>query len=137
MSNLAVEHVRRVRSVVQNKMDREPVASGSRITESWIRCLNEYRLDPGTRDEPEVIGNAELLERQEGLADLRGVAEVEMANLYQQLAGSGYAIMLTDHDGVLLNFFGDPGFTHAASKSGLMQGAVWSERAQGTNGMGT
>src|SRR5690606_14011950 len=27
--------------------------------------------------------------------------------------------------------------THAASKSGLMPGAVWSERFQGTNGMGT
>jgi len=38
---------------------------------------------------------------------------------------------------VLLNYFGDPAFTHAASKTGLMPGAVWSERAQGTNGMGT
>jgi transcriptional regulator of acetoin/glycerol metabolism len=38
---------------------------------------------------------------------------------------------------VLLNFFGDPAFTHAASRTGLMQGAIWSEQAQGTNGMGT
>jgi transcriptional regulator of acetoin/glycerol metabolism len=160
MSNFAVEHVKRVRSVVQNRMDRQSlgavnssvtnaingaitgsmtnaVVSGSRITESWIRCLNDYHLDPDSRDDPEVVGHVELRERQESLADLRVVAEVEMANLYQQLAGSGYAIMLTDRDGVLLSFFGDPGFTHAASKSGLMQGAVWSERAQGTNGMGT
>jgi transcriptional regulator of acetoin/glycerol metabolism len=140
MSNFAVEHVKRVRSVVQNRMDRQSVsavASGSRITESWIRCLNDYQLDPDNRDDPEVVGHVELQERQESLADLRIVAEVEMANLYQQLAGSGYAIMLTDRDGVLLSFFGDPGFTHAASKSGLMQGAVWSERVQGTNGMGT
>ena len=161
MSNFAVEHVKRVRSVVQNRTKRAAVdggadgmldsainctvngvingaaAGGSRITESWIRCLNDYRLDPDCRDDPEVVGRAELQQRQESLTDLRAVAEVEMANLYQQLAGSGYAIMLTDHDGVLLSFFGDPGFTHAASKSGLMQGAVWSERVQGTNGMGT
>ena len=149
MSNFAVEHVKRVRSVVQNKIERAAIdgagnggmtnaaAGGSRITESWIRCLNEYRLDPDCRDDPEVVSHAELQRRQDSLADLRAVAEVEMANLYQQLAGSGYAIMLTDHDGVLLSFFGDPGFTHAASKSGLMQGAVWSERVQGTNGMGT
>jgi transcriptional regulator of acetoin/glycerol metabolism len=78
-----------------------------------------------------------LRERQERLADVQAVAKVEMANLYQQLAGSGYAIMLTDREGVLLNYFGDPAFTHAASKTGLMPGAVWSERAQGTNGMGT
>jgi transcriptional regulator of acetoin/glycerol metabolism len=137
MSNFAVEHVNRVRSVVQNRMAREPAASVSGITQSWIRCLNDYQLDPDSREDPEVVGHAELQQRQESLADLRTVAEVEMANLYQQLAGSGYAIMLTDRDGVLLNFFGDPSFTHAASKTGLMQGAVWSERVQGTNGMGT
>ena len=137
MSNFAVEHVKRVRSVVQNRMEREPAASGSRITESWIRCLNDYQLDPDSHDDPEVVSHAELQQRQDSLTDLRTVAEVEMANLYQQLAGSGYAIMLTDRDGVLLNFFGDPSFTHAASKTGLMQGAIWSERVQGTNGMGT
>ncbi|MDL2354975.1 MAG: sigma-54-dependent Fis family transcriptional regulator [Pseudomonadota bacterium] len=137
MSNFAVEHVKRVRSVVQNRMARAPVVSGSRITESWLRCLNDYQLDPDSREDPEVVSHAELRQRQDSLADLRTVAEVEMANLYQQLAGSGYAIMLTDRDGVLLNFFGDPSFTHAASKTGLMQGAIWSERVQGTNGMGT
>ncbi|MDB5936872.1 MAG: sigma-54-dependent Fis family transcriptional regulator [Massilia sp.] len=137
MSNFAVEHVKRVRSVVQNRMARSPAASGSRITQSWIRCLNDYHLDPDSHEDPEVVGHAELQQRQHSLADLRSVAEVEMANLYQQLAGSGYAIMLTDRDGVLLNFFGDPSFTHAASKTGLMQGAIWSERVQGTNGMGT
>ncbi|MFZ3286900.1 MAG: GAF domain-containing protein, partial [Telluria sp.] len=137
MSKFAVEHVRRVRSVVQDRTRPDAIASGSRITQSWIRCLNEYQLDPDTSEEPEVIGQVELQERQARLADIQSVADIEMANLYQQLAGSGYAIMLTDCDGVLLNYFGDPSFTHAASKSGLMQGAVWSERVQGTNGMGT
>ena len=140
MSNLAAEHGNRVRSIVHNRVERAcdiPAASGSSITRSWIRCLNDYRLDPDSRLDPEVVGHVELQERQDSLADLRTVAEVEMANLYQQLAGSGYAIMLTDRDGVLLNFFGDPGFTHAASKTGLMQGAIWSEQVQGTNGMGT
>jgi transcriptional regulator of acetoin/glycerol metabolism len=119
--------------------EREPSSSatGNRITQSWIRCLNEYKLDPGACNDPEVVSPAELRARQERLADLQAVAKVEMANLYQQLAGSGYAIMLTDRDGVLLNYFGDPAFTHAASKTGLMPGALWSERVQGTNGMGT
>jgi len=137
MPNFAVEHVNRVRSVVQSRNGRERIATANRITQSWIRCLDEYRLDPGTCAEPEVVSPAELQERQERLADVQAVAKVEMANLYQQLAGSGYAIMLTDREGVLLNYFGDPAFTHAASKTGLMPGAVWSERAQGTNGMGT
>lgn len=137
MPNFAVEHVNRVRSVVQSRNGPGRPGSANRITQSWIRCLDEYRLDPGTCAEPEVVPFAELRERQERLADVQAVAKVEMANLYQQLAGSGYAIMLTDREGVLLNYFGDPAFTHAASKTGLMPGAVWSERAQGTNGMGT
>ncbi|KQQ92424.1 sigma-54-dependent Fis family transcriptional regulator [Massilia sp. Leaf139] len=137
MSKFAVEHVKRVHSVVHDRMGADRIGSGNRITRSWIRCLNEYQLNPDSCAEPEVVAPVELQERQERLADVQAVAKVEMANLYQQLAGSGYAIMLTDREGVLLNYFGDPAFTHAASKTGLMQGAVWSERVQGTNGMGT
>lgn len=151
MLEIAAEHVKRIRSVVQGRLEsnhasglashpqREPHLpnTGNRITQSWIRCLNEYKLDPDTCTEPEVVSPAELHDRQDRLADLQAVAKVEMANLYQQLAGSGYAIILTDRDGVLLNYFGDPAFTHAASKTGLMPGALWSERVQGTNGMGT
>ena len=137
MSKFAVEHVKRVHSVVHGRGGADSIGGGNRITRSWIRCLNEYQLDPGTCAEPEVVAPSELQERQERLADVQAVAKVEMANLYQQLAGSGYAIMLTDREGVLLNYFGDPAFTHAASRTGLMQGAVWSERVQGTNGMGT
>ncbi len=137
MSRFALEHVKRVRSVVQDRIGSDGLETGNRITRSWIRCLHDYQLDPGTSAEPEVVALIELQERQAGLADVQAVAKVEMANLYQQLAGSGYAIMLTDREGVLLNYFGDPAFTHAASKTGLAQGAVWSERVQGTNGMGT
>ncbi|MEN3277632.1 MAG: sigma-54 dependent transcriptional regulator, acetoin dehydrogenase operon transcriptional [Massilia sp.] len=137
MSKFAVEHVKRVHSVVHDRLGADRIGTANRITRSWIRCLNEYQLDPGSCADPEVVAPSELQERQERLADVQAVAKVEMANLYQQLAGSGYAIMLTDREGVLLNYFGDPAFTHAASRTGLMQGAVWSERVQGTNGMGT
>ncbi len=65
------------------------------------------------------------------------VAHSEMENLYQQVAGSGYAILLTDTEGVVLNYVGDPQFTKTASRNGLCNGAVWTEQAQGTNGMGT
>jgi transcriptional regulator of acetoin/glycerol metabolism len=137
MSNVAMEHVNRVRSVVQSRNIPERVGTANRITPSWIRCLEEYWLDPGTCAEPEVGPATELRERQERLADVQAAAKVKMANLYQQLAGSRYAIMFTDRESALLNYFGDPAFIHAASKTGLMQGAVSSERAQGTKGMDT
>lgn len=161
MLEVAAEHAKRVRSVVQGRLASHGTpgdaasqaiacvshmpanahaslpGAPNRITRSWIRCLSDYKLDPASSHDPEVVSTVNLQERQDKLVDLQAVAKVEMANLYQQLAGSGYAIILTDRDGVLLNYFGDPAFTHAASKTGLMPGAIWSERAQGTNGMGT
>ncbi|MGH8751715.1 MAG: sigma-54-dependent Fis family transcriptional regulator [Burkholderiales bacterium] len=133
MSDLITTHSKFIHSVLKGavKIDDE------RITRSWRRCLDDYRLDPASTRDPVVVDRSELILRQESMADVLSIAKIEMANLYQQLAGSGYAIMLTDVDGVLLNYFGDPEFTHTASKTGLMLGAVWSEQYQGTNGMGT
>ncbi|HMK14644.1 MAG TPA: sigma-54-dependent Fis family transcriptional regulator [Burkholderiales bacterium] len=133
MPDLISTHAKFIHSVLKGavKLDDD------RITRSWKRCLDDYRLDPAKPQDPTVVDRSELLERQERVADVLSIAKIEMANLYQQLAGSSYAIMLTDVDGVLLNYLGDPEFTHTASKTGLMMGAVWSEQYQGTNGMGT
>ena len=43
-----------------------------------------------------------------------------MAHLYHQLAGSGYSIILTDRDGVLLDYYGDLSFRNAAFRTGLV-----------------
>lgn len=138
MSELEVNHTKRVQSIVHSCLKTNGGAGVTNpIIQSWIRCLKEYDLKPDSRHDFDVVDRTELQDRHERLADVLEVAKIEMANIYQQLAGSGYAIMLTDRDGILLNYFGDPGFTHAASQTGLMEGAVWTERLQGTNGMGT
>jgi transcriptional regulator of acetoin/glycerol metabolism len=129
-------HRSRIQSAVES-ISMAALSIPSHITDSWMRCIRDYALDPAIVSEPYIIERVELQERQNGLSHVLSAAKGEMANLFQQIAGSGYAIMLTDADGVLLNYFGDPGFTHAASKTGMMPGAVWSERYQGTNGMGT
>ena len=109
----------------------------SQILESWKRCLHEYALDPARRPEPVVLERSELKERQERACNLVEIARTEMNNLYQQVAGSGYAILLTDREGVVLNYVGDPMFTGTALSASLQTGAIWSEQIQGTNGMGT
>jgi transcriptional regulator of acetoin/glycerol metabolism len=129
-------HCSRIQAAVENRSIAALSAPGY-ITESWIRCMQDYALDANIMYEPYIVERVELQERQARQAHVLSAAKGEMANLFQQIAGSGYAIMLTDADGVLMNFFGDPGFTHAASRTGMMPGAVWSERYQGTNGMGT
>jgi len=132
MSDLTT-HAKFIHSVLKGAVKFDD----ARVVRSWKRCLDDYRLDPANSQDPVVVDRGELLERQERISEVLSIAKIEMANLYQQLAGSRYAIMLTDVDGVLLSYFGDPEFTVTASKTGLMLGAVWSEQYQGTNGMGT
>ena len=129
-------HCTRIREVVHQSAAGQ-LHVPMHITDSWKRCSTEYNLDPALPRELYVVESQELLERQDQLTPVLLAAKSEMASLFQQIAKSDYAIMLTDTDGVLLNYFGDPCFTHEVSLSGLMPGAVWSERFQGTNGMGT
>jgi len=131
-------HIRRVRAeVANNAEDNRGTGYKNPVIQSWIRCMNEYGLDPGEQSEFILVEHTQLQERQERLSTLLEVANLEIANVYQQLAGSGYAIMLADCEGVILNYFGDPRYAHATSRTGLTEGAIWNERHQGTNGIGT
>ncbi|NIR58346.1 MAG: sigma-54-dependent Fis family transcriptional regulator [Gammaproteobacteria bacterium] len=132
----AARHARLVKSAVAGGFEKARMED-ERIWRSWRRCLLDYHLDPATQREPRFVTREELEERRQHLSSLMPIARVEMANLYQQVAGSGYAILLTDGEGVVLNYVGDPKFSATASQTGLSSGAVWSEEIQGTNGMGT
>jgi transcriptional regulator of acetoin/glycerol metabolism len=107
------------------------------ISNSWKRCVNEYGLDPEEAREPTFVETSVLHERQQSLDTLLGIARVEMANLYQQIADTGHSVLLTDDSGMIIHYTGDPSFDSAAAKRGLQEGAIWSEKSQGTNGMGT
>ena len=129
--------VRLIDSVVRGRSRNEGPSAPEYVKRSWLRCLNEYGLNPDSGADPVVVSRQDLLARKEQNLELVSFANVEMANLYQQLAGSGYSIILTDRDGVLLSYYGDTSFKRAASRTGLVPGAAWSERHGGTNGMGT
>ena len=126
-------HARLVHSVTRGMSCSAP----EHVKRSWLRCLEEYGLDPASNGEPAVVSRQELMGRKERSLDLVGFADTEMAHLHRQLAGSGHSIILTDRDGVLLSYYGDPSFKGAAARAGLVPGGVWSERHGGTNGMGT
>jgi transcriptional regulator of acetoin/glycerol metabolism len=132
-----LEHARLVNAVVGLGGGIAPAEVVPAIARSWNRCVHEFGLDPA-RDEPVIVlDRRELKDRQEPLERLRAIAQGEMATLYQQLSGSGFSVLLTDKEGVVLDFLGDPSFTETAAQCGMIEGALWSERFQGTNGMGT
>jgi transcriptional regulator of acetoin/glycerol metabolism len=135
MSIPASAHARAVHStVMQAKAARAPL---SVIERSWTRCLEDYHLDPARNLPVECVDSGQLRERLDAQGSLLDVAKHEMANLYRQLAGDQLAVLLTDHEGVILHVVGDPAFTRSPVGSALREGSIWSEERQGTNGMGT
>src|SRR6202167_1326019 len=126
----------------------EPVGNGSRrhaaalpvdevVRASWNRCINTYALDPQEIKRPNVVERADLQARRERLGVVLAIARIEMEGLGKLMEHSEYSIMLTDRDGVILSYVGDPGFSATARRCGFREGVMWSEREMGTNGMGT
>ena len=130
-------HARHIHAMLQGTVREEGSGAPEYIKRSWLRCLNQYHLDPQSQREPYVLARQERLARKEHNQALMALADAEMAHLYHQLAGSGYSIILTDRDGVLLDYYGDLSFRNAAFRTGLVLGAMWDEEHGGTNGMGT
>ena len=109
-----------------------------RVIHSWERCINEYALHPDQPPAtPLILEQAALKVRCESAGALLEIARPEMENLYQQIAGSGTAIMVVDKEGYVLNYLGDPEFSEVMARNGLCAGGNWSEAVQGTNAMGT
>lgn len=109
----------------------------TRIARSWARCARNYHLAPDRQHAPTIIEAGALRERVQRHEELIGVAAAEMDLLYEQVAGSGYALLLTDAGGIILCQRVDPTLGQLFRSAGLLPGADWSERSEGTNGIGT
>ena len=107
------------------------------IAVSWRRCVLDYSIDPARNYAPCVLDAAALARRREQYTDLVQIASAEIDWLYDYIAKSGYALVLTDASGVVLYEKTDATLADTFRKAGLMCGADWSERREGTNGIGT
>ena len=130
-------HAQQVLTVAQGNAHHQygPGADPS-IARSWLRCLEDYHLDPAQAMAPTVLEHARVLESRERLQQVLTIAGGEMNNLHQQLSG-GNAVLLTDARGVILNCVTEPGERRIFERAGLWLGADWSEASEGTNGIGT
>ncbi|MDB5970263.1 MAG: Transcriptional activator of acetoin dehydrogenase operon AcoR [Hydrocarboniphaga sp.] len=107
------------------------------VKSSWQRCVNDYRLDPARSQSTCVVDSNNLKELQGQHDELVDIARAEMDTLYDQISGSGYALLLTDTSGIILTEKIDPTLTTMFRSAGLIVGANWSEQTEGTNGIGT
>jgi transcriptional regulator of acetoin/glycerol metabolism len=133
--NLATRHASRILHVVQNGL--HPAGIEPHVTRSWYRCLREYRIEPSAPREGAVLNSQSLKELQQRMGELLPVARAEMESLYEQIAGSGFAVILSDTQGVVLTTITDPALQREFRQAGLSLGSLWDERHEGTNGIGT
>ena len=105
------------------------------VASSWQRC-REVGVDPFRT----VGGEARRLELRQRLEQRRHLMEVArpfIANLYNFVRGSGFQVVLADHDGILLEVIGDSEIQDKTRSVQLCSGGNWSEEARGTNAIGT
>ena len=73
-----------------------PPRINANIVGSWRRCALDYSLDPARHYAPTVIDAPALAARCDQHADLLHIASAEIDWLYEYIAESGYALILTD-----------------------------------------
>lgn len=127
-----IDHIREVEAVAQGRASkRDPW-----VVQSWLRCINEHRLDPTRACEAFILNEHELRAHRQQSEELIRIARSGLETLYSQMAGQNYVLLLGDRSGVAVEFLGDPNFDHRLRKAGLYLGAEWSEPRAGTCAIG-
>lgn len=117
---------------------RDPSASGrSALLASWARSMTRYKLDPFTGAPPRRLTARELEAARERVAPLLACAGTTLDRLFAAVGGAGCCVLLTDTTGVPLERRGQSSDDETFRSWGLWTGTVWSEEAEGTNGIGT
>jgi len=133
----SLPHADRVERLIGGDLTPNLTVLAPAVDVSWRRCVNDFKLDPVREYRPTVLDGTRLRHLQAEHEELVQIARAEMDSLYEQIAGSGYALLLADTAGVILCEKIDPGLKKMFVCAGLMVGAEWSEQREGTNGIGT
>jgi transcriptional regulator of acetoin/glycerol metabolism len=83
------------------------------------------------------LAPADLLERRHRAAPIFMRSEGLLAETATELRRRGFALLLADHDGVILSTHGVDVLPDVGVREGLVEGARWTEAERGTNGIGT
>ncbi|PZU19032.1 MAG: sigma-54-dependent Fis family transcriptional regulator [Shinella sp.] len=106
------------------------------VIDSWRRCLDTYQLDPSKAREAVIVSETRLREHRQQAEDLIHIARSGLERLYRQVAEQNYVLLLSDRQGVTVEFLGDPSFNNNLRKAGLYLGSEWSEPRAGTCAVG-
>jgi PAS domain S-box-containing protein len=105
------------------------------VKRSWLRCKEKkvnYNLGEG-----KLIAKEELEKERENNKELISIALPIMQNLNDLVMGTGFALVLTDRNGLILEVIGEESILNETKKLNFVPGAIWSEEYVGTNAIGT
>jgi AraC-like DNA-binding protein len=131
---LESRHLHQIETVVQGKgspSELEPVSA------SWRRCSSELLINPGSPTAPNILTESELSISREPLGKAIQHAQEEIDRLYAIVRQEGYVVLLCNTDGVAIHHRGDEAQADQFRHWGIWIGGIWSEKIEGTNGIGT
>ncbi|MCC8981987.1 sigma-54-dependent Fis family transcriptional regulator [Bradyrhizobium acaciae] len=106
------------------------------VVQSWLRCLNDYRLDPAQAQEAYIVPATQLKEHREQSDELIRIGRSAVEGLFRHVMDQHYVLLLSDARGVTVDFMGDPTFDNQLRRAGLYLGSEWSENRAGTCAVG-
>lgn len=106
------------------------------VIQSWLRCLNDYQLNPAQTQQAYIVPDTLLREHREQSEELIRIGRSGLEALFRQVADQKYVLLLSDARGVTVEFMGDPTFDNQLRKAGLYLGSEWSEDRAGTCAVG-
>ncbi|TJX68901.1 sigma-54-dependent Fis family transcriptional regulator [Soehngenia saccharolytica] len=105
------------------------------IKKSWIRCSkNSLDINLG---QGKLISKEQLEREKEKNKELIAIALPIMENLNDLVMGTGFALVLTDKNGLILEVIGEEKILKETRNLNFVPGAFWSEECVGTNAIGT
>jgi transcriptional regulator of acetoin/glycerol metabolism len=129
-------HIDHLVDFITNGSAVSPNGPNDPIFRSWLRCANTHGLDPTKSRVAQYITAPGLREHQERIDEFLRVARSGMEQLYKQVASLGYVLLLSDSDGVTVDFIASPGPEKELKAAGVYLGANWNEEQMGTSGIG-
>lgn len=112
-------------------------AALSSVAASWCRSALRHGLDPAGVRSGERMGESALAAQREANGELLSVAAPVLDTLFGSVGRSGACVILSDIDGIVLEARSAAAEAGLYDAVGLARGALWSEAAEGTNGIGT
>jgi transcriptional regulator of acetoin/glycerol metabolism len=137
MPDALTRHIDNVIAVGTGALASRNPGPASVFHKSWARCMSQHGLDPTRPTPARILPSAAVREHRQRMEGFLRVARAGMEDMFHRVADLGYMLLLTDADGIAVDYIGNPATEPQLKRAGLYVGADWNEAHAGTCGVGT